>query len=86
LKCFREEKDKSKIKLGKKSSRVAPSSVATDGIDIFDWIETISIDDGMKVDLTINAWDFAGQVVYYTTHQFFLSQVCFLFIYMNGYI
>lgn len=43
----------------------------TDGIDITDWdVDT----DSKEVDrITLNAWDFAGQEVYYTTHQFFLT-------------
>jgi len=75
LRCFREEKEKSKLKLGKKqkATHTTSVSVATDGIDIHDWIENVTLKDGTKVELTINAWDFAGQIVYYTTHQFFLS-------------
>jgi GTPase SAR1 family protein len=39
---------------------------ATEGIDIEEWSPT----DG----LTLSAWDFGGQEVYYNTHEFFLSQ------------
>ncbi|KAK2167471.1 hypothetical protein LSH36_27g04002 [Paralvinella palmiformis] len=38
----------------------------TDGIDITTWCPTDS--------LTYSVWDFAGQTVYYNTHQFFMSQ------------
>lgn len=41
----------------------------TDGINIDDW--QIDLEDGTT--LTYSMWDFAGQSVYYNTHQFFLS-------------
>ncbi|XP_013400345.1 probable serine/threonine-protein kinase roco5 [Lingula anatina] len=41
----------------------------TDGIDIKAW--TVKKNDGPEV--TFSTWDFAGQKVYYNTHQFFLS-------------
>ena len=43
------------------------SEEVTDGIDIKDW--------SVKAECTItySIWDFAGQTVYYNTHQFFLS-------------
>lgn len=44
-------------------------SELTDGIKIDDWI--IETDEGST--LTYSMWDFAGQSVYYNTHQFFLS-------------
>ncbi|KAL3867198.1 hypothetical protein ACJMK2_044420, partial [Sinanodonta woodiana] len=40
----------------------------TDGIDISTW--TVNKDGDQ---LTFNVWDFAGQTIYYNTHQFFLS-------------
>uniref|UniRef100_A0A1I8IUY9 non-specific serine/threonine protein kinase n=1 Tax=Macrostomum lignano TaxID=282301 RepID=A0A1I8IUY9_9PLAT len=42
----------------------------TDGIDIGDW--QIDIGDGSPP-LHFSTWDFAGQRVYYNTHQFFLT-------------
>ncbi|GFN82127.1 leucine-rich repeat serine/threonine-protein kinase 1, partial [Plakobranchus ocellatus] len=42
----------------------------TNGIDILPW--TIKSQDGIEV--TYNTWDFAGQTLYYNTHQFFLSK------------
>lgn len=42
----------------------------TDGIDIKTW--TVKSEDGL--DITFSAWDFAGQTVYYNTHQFFMSK------------
>ena len=45
LRSFREEKEKpSKLKLGKKKEKGAAPSVATDGIDIQDWIETTTLE------------------------------------------
>lgn len=41
----------------------------TDGISIEDW--NVSLENGST--LTYSMWDFAGQSVYYNTHQFFLS-------------
>ncbi|XP_059176566.1 uncharacterized protein LOC131956160 [Physella acuta] len=40
----------------------------TDGIDISSW--SVPTEEG---ELTFSVWDFAGQTVYYNTHQFFLS-------------
>nr|XP_022323918.1 uncharacterized protein LOC111124909 isoform X4 [Crassostrea virginica] len=42
----------------------------TDGIDIKTW--TVKSENGL--DITFSAWDFAGQTVYYNTHQFFMSK------------
>ena len=41
----------------------------TDGIDIKSW--TCKNADGNPI--TYSTWDFAGQDIYYNTHQFFLS-------------
>ncbi|CAF0705574.1 unnamed protein product, partial [Brachionus calyciflorus] len=41
----------------------------TDGININDWV--VNLEDNST--LTFSMWDFAGQSVYYNTHQFFLS-------------
>ncbi|XP_077989757.1 uncharacterized protein LOC144444214 [Glandiceps talaboti] len=40
----------------------------TDGIDITSWTVKTTVDT-----ITYSVWDFAGQTVYYNTHQFFLS-------------
>ncbi|XP_064636061.1 uncharacterized protein LOC135493099 isoform X2 [Lineus longissimus] len=42
----------------------------TDGIDIGSW--TVSRSDDKHI--TFSTWDFAGQTIYYNTHQFFLSK------------
>ncbi|KAL3313543.1 hypothetical protein Ciccas_007851 [Cichlidogyrus casuarinus] len=44
--------------------------VVTDGIDIHTWLVRKG---GQQPDVTYLVWDFAGQVVYYNTHQFFLT-------------
>ena len=47
----------------------------TDGIDIKDWSVRIPAGENHEKEVTLNysVWDFAGQSVYYNTHQFFLS-------------
>ncbi|KAL6061380.1 Pleckstrin y domain [Balamuthia mandrillaris] len=65
----------------------APATLATDGILIEEWkvkctipslsdsggATGISSTENNTREVTFSAWDFAGQEVYYTTHQFFLS-------------
>eukprot|EP00727_Mastigamoeba_balamuthi_P006865 m51a1_g28 putative protein kinase domain containing protein (2458) ;mRNA; r:113976-122755 len=57
-------------------------NMSTDGIHIDDWqvpLEVLEVDEKTgesrqsTLDVAVNVWDFAGQSVYYTTHQFFLS-------------
>ncbi|KAL6060410.1 Myotubularin-like phosphatase domain [Balamuthia mandrillaris] len=48
-------------------------NISTDGIDIEELFVPITKDqEKQKVQLSV--WDFAGQELYYTTHQFFLSE------------
>jgi GTPase SAR1 family protein len=47
----------------------ATATEVTDGINIRDWV--IELPD--RSELTFSMWDFAGQSVYYNTHQFFLT-------------
>ncbi|KAH9492683.1 hypothetical protein Btru_024553 [Bulinus truncatus] len=42
----------------------------TNGIDIMPW----SVKTSNNIEVTFNTWDFAGQTLYYNTHQFFLSK------------
>ena len=53
------------------------TSMSTDGIDIGQLIARGMFPDEngnyVKKNILLNAWDFAGQEIYYTTHQFFLS-------------
>ncbi|CAG2236821.1 ISWI [Mytilus edulis] len=44
----------------------------TDGIVIKDWM--VPIDEEGNKSIRFSCWDFAGQTVYYNTHQFFLSK------------
>ncbi|QQS27897.1 MAG: leucine-rich repeat domain-containing protein [Sphingobacteriales bacterium] len=47
--------------------------VSTEGIDIKEWIipkEQL----GLKKDFRVNIWDFGGQEIYHSTHQFFLTK------------
>lgn len=51
---------------------------STEGINIQTWTvdhETVKkINPEIKRDLTINVWDFGGQEIYHSTHQFFLTK------------
>ncbi|XP_076085942.1 uncharacterized protein LOC143056672 isoform X1 [Mytilus galloprovincialis] len=50
----------------------------TDGIDITNWNVPVP---NSKSNITYSVWDFAGQTVYYNTHQFFLSnRACYLLL------
>ena len=52
----------------------------TDGIDIKDW--DVELPD--KSRLTYSIWDFAGQSVYYNSHQFFLTnRAVYLLIWLH---
>ncbi|XP_067667740.1 uncharacterized protein [Haliotis asinina] len=53
---------------GSHKTKLSVGEDITDGIDICPW--TVATDDGQ---VTYSVWDFAGQTVYYNTHQFFLS-------------
>ena len=53
--------------INKRQSKEKPK--ITDGIDIRDWV--VDLEDQSQ--LTYSMWDFAGQSVYYNTHQFFLT-------------
>ncbi|GAM27829.1 hypothetical protein SAMD00019534_110050 [Acytostelium subglobosum LB1] len=49
-------------------------NLSTDGIDMEVWRPSASSqDDASSPPVTFNLWDFAGQEVYYSTHQFFIS-------------
>lgn len=45
----------------------------TDGISICDWTIQLNNKEDEKEELTFSVFDFAGQTVYYNTHQFFLT-------------
>ncbi len=46
----------------------------TEGIDIQPWSLQCTLDDGSSEDITVNFWDFGGQEIYHSTHQFFLTK------------
>ena len=48
----------------------------TDGIDVHQWVPK-------DCDVEISLWDFAGQEIYYTTHQFFISSGALYLIVFN---
>ncbi|KAL6046584.1 Myotubularin-like phosphatase domain [Balamuthia mandrillaris] len=50
------------------------TNISTDGIDIEDLFVPIMTREGEKQKVHVSVWDFAGQELYYTTHQFFLSE------------
>eukprot|EP01133_Synstelium_polycarpum_P001517 gene1517-1772_t len=61
----------------KKKMRPSTSNISTDGIVIDNWVFPATFEDAgerRKQDVTLSVWDFAGQEIYYTTHQFFLSE------------
>src|SRR5262249_35637424 len=46
---------------------------STEGIDIKPWVITAA-ESGLPRDFRLNVWDFGGQEIYKTTHQFFLTR------------
>eukprot|EP00026_Physarum_polycephalum_P000251 Phypoly_transcript_00251.p1 GENE.Phypoly_transcript_00251~~Phypoly_transcript_00251.p1 ORF type:complete len:1880 (+),score=208.43 Phypoly_transcript_00251:799-5640(+) len=64
---LREEMDGSMGK--KKQPPTTAPNISTDGIDVHQW----EYEEEGYPPVTLGIWDFAGQEVYYTTHQFFLT-------------
>ena len=50
---------------------------ATDGIEMHEWYPKSETDDLIRIN---RLWDFAGQEIFYTTHQFFLSENSITFL------
>lgn len=49
-----------------------PETSTTEGIDILKWnLQIENVDQGL---IKLNAWDFGGQEIYHSTHQFFLTK------------
>jgi internalin A len=48
----------------------APETKTTEGIDIKAWL----INTNSSPDFRVNVWDFGGQEIYHSTHQFFLTK------------
>lgn len=68
-----------KHKASKKKYDDKNPNIATDGIDITQWILQPS-KTGMPIEFSV--WDFAGQEVYYSTHQFFISdRTIYIFVF-----
>lgn len=68
---------KHKTKKGQKDN-FATISISTDGIDIEEWQLNVNFKtpEGKvkKQPVNFSVWDFAGQELYYTSHQFFMSE------------
>ncbi|EFA77446.1 leucine-rich repeat-containing protein [Heterostelium album PN500] len=70
------------LKDKKKKPQATGPNISTDGIDIDNWVIPAQFEEldenhrpyKKKQDVTLSVWDFAGQEIYYTTHQFFLSE------------
>jgi internalin A len=73
MKCLQEPSTTWKKILQNIQQSITPSTISTDGIDIFSWKTPILVK-GQTVEADFALWDFAGQDIYYTTHQFFLTQ------------
>ncbi len=46
----------------------------TEGIDIQPWSIQCTLEDDSVEDITVHFWDFGGQEIYHSTHQFFLTK------------
>ena len=67
--------------LGKKNGKIDCSkNLSTDGIEMSDISLAIK---KTKSNYMFNIWDFGGQVIYYPTHQFFLSSKCIYILVFN---
>ncbi len=54
--------------------KLNPQEASTEGIDILKWSFPIIDKKGQKREFKVNIWDFGGQEIYHTTHQFFLTK------------
>jgi small GTP-binding protein len=69
---------------GKTKGSKTPTTISTDGIDIESWDpdmreeaeenEKVKEGDEETPGIRFSVWDFAGQDIYYSTHQFFLTR------------
>ena len=60
-------------KLIDRDYEVSEDEPSTEGIEIEPW-RTGIVQDDKTVDFTFNFWDFGGQEIYHSTHQFFLTK------------
>ncbi len=58
--------------MNKMVNGVCPETVTTEGIDIVKW--NIETPNSIPSHLKLNVWDFGGQEIYHSTHQFFLTK------------
>ena len=49
-------------------------TITTEGIDIKKWNVHCNNGDGFDRNIRLNVWDFGGQEIYHSTHQFFLTK------------
>ncbi|MGK7912289.1 MAG: COR domain-containing protein [Synechococcus sp.] len=60
--------------------RFNPSEAVTDGINITEWPIQIHPEE----DIRLNIWDFGGQEIMHSTHQFFLTERSLYLLVLNG--
>jgi len=60
--------------------RFDPNEPMTDGIRITQWMVTLNA----KEDVRLNIWEFGGQKIMHSTHQFFLTQRSLYVLVLNG--
>jgi len=60
------------------SDYILDDTESTEGININSWVipksEIVKINPAIQRDFQINIWDFGGQEIYHSTHQFFLTK------------
>jgi hypothetical protein len=71
LNCFLAHSSRKKLSFSRKSKEPADTK-ATDGIAISQ-VQFVADSDEQHAPMLWDCWDYAGQDIYYTTHQFFLS-------------
>ncbi len=54
--------------------KLNPQEASTEGIDILKWSFKTIDKNGEEREFKVNIWDFGGQEIYHTTHQFFLTK------------
>ena len=76
LRCLRLMDENGKVR-PKDSKRLKKQNVATDGVEVAHW-EVLSISEtDLSVPVTLHTYDFAGQSLYYGTHQYFMTPQSF---------
>jgi hypothetical protein len=65
-------------------TRTGTPPLSTDGIEINSWsLSMYSVWGADSAAVDLSAWDFAGQEIYYATHQFFLSERSLFLVVFN---